>query len=60
MCNLSQGVEARGIKKGIEQGVLVSIQSLIKNTGWPIEKALSVLEVPKDEWKQYSEKLMPQ
>ena len=24
------------------------------------EKALSVLEVPKDEWKQYSDKLMPQ
>ena len=56
MCNLSQGVEARGIEKG----VLASVQNLVKNTGWTIEKALSVLEVPKEEWKQYSEKLLKQ
>ena len=76
MCNLSEGVwrdgwkdgMEKGIEKGIEKGeahgiekgILASVQNLMRNTSWPIEKALSVLEVPKDEWKRYSEKLMPQ
>ena len=68
LCNLSQGVWKEGWEKGMakgeahgmEKGILASIQNLMRNTGWPIEKALSVLEVPKDEWKQYSDKLMPQ
>ena len=68
LCNLSEGVWKEGWEKGMakgeahgmEKGILASIQNLMRNTGWPIEKALSVLEVPKDEWKQYSDKLMPQ
>lgn len=76
LCNLSEGVwkegwengmakgmaqgMAKGEAHGMEKAILASIQNLIRNTGWPIEKALSVLEVPKDEWKQYSEKLMTQ
>ena len=64
LCNLSEGVWKEGWEKGeargVEKGILASIQNLMRNTGWPIEKALSVLEVPKDEWKQYSDKLMPQ
>lgn len=60
LCNLSQGVWKDGEAHGLEKGILASIQNLMRNTGWPIEKALSVLEVPKDEWKQYSDKLMPQ
>ena len=56
---MAQGM-AKGEAHGMEKGILASIQNLMRNTGWPIEKALSVLEVPKDEWKQYSEKLMTQ
>ena len=68
LCNLSEGVWKEGWEKGMakgeahgmEKGILASIQNLMRNTGWPIEKALSVLEVPKEEWTQYSEKLLKQ
>ena len=53
LCNLSQTVW----ENGIEKGILLSIQNLIRNTGWPVEKALSVLEVPKDKWTAYSDQI---
>lgn len=53
LCNLSQTVW----ESGIEKGILLSIQNLIRNTGWPVEKALSVLEVPKDKWTAYSDQI---
>ena len=61
MCNLSQAVweEAweKGEASGTEKGVLVSIQNLVRNTGWPVEKALSVLDIPKDKWTVYSDQI---
>ena len=64
MCNLSQvgWEEARdeGLKHGMEQGILVSIQNLVRNTGWPVEKALSVLDIPKDKWTDYSAQITVQ
>ena len=61
MCNLGQAVwdEAweKGEASGTEKGVLVSIQNLVRNTGWSVEKALSVLEVPKDKWTAYSDQI---
>ena len=53
LCNLSQDIEDRGIEKGI----LRSIEGLMDNTGWPFEKALSTLNVPKEHWKRYSEQI---
>ena len=53
LCNLSQTVW----ENGIEKGILLSIQNLIRNTGWSVEKALSVLEVPKDKWTAYSDQI---
>ena len=75
MCNLSQGVEARGIEKGmakgiekgmakgiekgmakgIEKGLQLSVERLVKNAGWPFEKAMSTLEIPREQWKSYSD-----
>ena len=48
-----QTVEARGVEKGI----LMSVKSLMNNTGWPFEKAISTLNVPQDQWKNYSEQM---
>ena len=64
MCNLSQGVwnegRASGFEDGIKQGIVSSIQSLMRNMNLPIEKALSTLDVPQDEWEQYTAKIVTQ
>ena len=69
MCNLSEGVERRGIEKGIAQGmekgvmqgrtegVTEMLRNLIHNTGWTIEKAMETLGIPSSERTSY-EKLL--
>ena len=65
MCNLSDGVEARGIAKGIERGraegkieaILSSIESLMKNTGWPMEQVMLALNIPKSDYQRYADLL---
>ena len=49
MCNLSEGIEQRGIQK--ER--LNSIQNLMKNLKLPMEQAMAALGIPKDEWETY-------
>ncbi|MFR0986276.1 MAG: hypothetical protein ACLSFZ_06890 [Frisingicoccus sp.] len=34
-------------------GILASIRNLIKQTGWPLEKALTMLDIPEDEHEKY-------
>lgn len=33
MCNLSKGIEEKGMKKGIKEGILSSIQNLMESMG---------------------------
>lgn len=49
----SQGYD-RGIQRGVEQGLLFSAQRLVKNLGLPFEKAMTTLEIPQEQWKNYS------
>ena len=53
MCNLSKGVEERGVTKGI----LASIKNLVKNMGVSVEQAMSVLEIPETERQKYMDLL---
>ena len=54
MCNLSKGVEQRGIEKGIEkgiakgitQGILTTIKKLMENMNWTAQKAMEAAGVP--------------
>ena len=65
MCNLSMGIMEKGIEKGMEKGItkgraeerLASIRSLMTNTGWPLEKAMEVLNVPEADRAKYTELL---
>ena len=61
MCNLSKGVENRGIRKGIIQGreeeKLNSIRSLMKKLNFTLEQAMDALGVSKDEWEKYKKML---
>ena len=70
MCNLSQGVLAKGREEGIQQGIqqgmkqgwdqaiVRSARSLMKKTGWSVDEALSALEVPEAERDGYAGKIM--
>ena len=53
MCNLSKGVEEKGVAKGI----LASIKNLVKNMGISVEQAMSVLEIPEAERQKYMDLL---
>lgn len=49
MCNLSEGVEQKGIAKGIT----ASIRNLMESMGWSIEQAMDVLQIPTEERNGY-------
>ena len=52
MCNLSKGVEEKGIQKGIQQGILFSIRNLMETMGWSVEQATENLKIPEEELKR--------
>ena len=57
MCNLSKGIEEKGIQKGIEQGIeqgtLSSIKSLMESMGWSLEQAMDALKLSGEEREKY-------
>ena len=65
MCNISDGVEARGIAKGIAKGMaqgmaqgiesntINSIKNLMKNLRFTAEQAMAALNVPEPEYDKY-------
>jgi hypothetical protein len=53
MCNLSKGVE----EKGIAKGVLSSIQNLMESMSWSAEQAMNALKIPEEERSKYAEQL---
>ena len=57
MCNLSKGVEEKGMAKGLTNGILTSIKNLVKNMGVSVEQAMSVLEIPEAERQKYMDLL---
>ena len=66
MCNLSKGVENRGIRKGIIQGreegreeeKLDSIRNVMDTLGLTMEQAMQALKIPKSEQEKYAQLLM--
>ena len=53
MCNLSKGVE----EKGIEKGILISIRNLMETMEWSAEQAMSGLKIPDSERDKYMAEL---
>ena len=60
MCNLSKGVEEKGMAKGLTKGILDSIKNMVKNMGVSVEQAMSVLEIPEAERQKYMDLLKRQ
>jgi hypothetical protein len=57
MCNISKGVEEKGIQKGIQKGLLQAIKNLMENADWSIEQAMKMLGISEEEQPLYREKL---
>ena len=59
MCNLSKGIEEKGIaigeERGKEQGILSSIRKLMSNLKMNLEQALDTLEISEEEKPKYRE-----
>ena len=53
MCDLSEGVE----EKGIEKGILLSIRNLMETMGWSVEQAMEGLKIPEEEKSKYLDEL---
>lgn len=61
MCNLSKGVEERGIAIGVERereaGTLRAIENLMDTLKLTAEQAMAALKVPENEKARYASKL---
>ena len=53
MCNLSKGVE----EKGIQKGILLSIRNLMETMGGLAEQAMEGLKIPEEEKRKYLDEL---
>ena len=53
MCNFSDGIEERGLKRGRQEAILQSIRNAMKNLGIPAEEAMRILGVPQKENEKY-------
>lgn len=53
MCNLSKGVEERGIARGIEIATLNAIQNIMETLKMTVEQAMEALKVPDGEKAKY-------
>ena len=57
MCNFSDGIEERGLKRGRREGrqeaILQGIRNAMKNLGIPAEEAMRILGVPQKENEKY-------
>lgn len=64
MCNLSQGVENRGIEKGMARGqakgVMDSLHNLMDSMNWTIEQAMTALKISDEDRQKYQELLNKQ
>lgn len=57
MCNISEGVERKGIEKGIEKGIAESICNIMDSLKMTMEQAMDVLKVPEGERQKYMDLL---
>lgn len=61
MCNLSKGIEEKGIaigmERGMEAGMLQAIKSLMDTLKLTAEQAMAALKIPENEQFKYASRL---
>lgn len=60
MCNLSDGVEMRGIQRGIDKGTINVLMGYIRKKKMPIEAALDDLDIAASNSGRYTALLREQ
>lgn len=58
MCNLSKGVFDKGVNRGVDQGKIESIKNLMNNSGWDIDKCMTMIDIPENKKKVYKEAIL--
>lgn len=53
MCNLSKGIEEKGISQGIKEGLITAIKNLMESMGWTEEQAMEALKIPEADRSLY-------
>lgn len=57
MCNLSQGIEERGIAIGEERGIVIgkmeTLKNLMNSTGWDMKKVMEMMGMDAEEQEKY-------
>jgi hypothetical protein len=53
MCNISEGIEERGINRGISRGVCESIKNVMESLSVSAEKAMDILNVSGSDRDKY-------
>lgn len=53
MCNVSRGWYREGVEEGREEGIALSLKSLMKGSNLSIEKAMELLNIPITEKEKY-------
>ena len=57
MCNLSKGVEEKGISIGMEAGMLKAIENLMDTMKMTSDQAMEALKIPKTDREKYASRL---
>lgn len=57
MCNLSKGVEEKGIQEGIQTATFQALQNLMDSLKINAEQAMLLLKIPQDEQEKYASML---
>ena len=57
VCNLSKGVEQKGITIGIERGTMQAIENLMDTLKLTVEQAMAALKIPENEQIKYITRL---
>ena len=57
MCNLSKGIEEKGINQGIKEGIITAIKNLMESMDWTEEQAMEALKIPEADKPLYSSML---
>lgn len=72
MCNLSQGFEERGMKRGFEKGrvegltegriesTISTIRNLMGSMGWTLEQVMDAMQLPEADRPKYAEMMKTQ
>jgi len=55
MCNLSKGVEEKGINIGVERQTLLSVQNLMETLKLTAEQAMAALKIPESKCPKYAD-----